>query len=81
MGGPGLDFQSWETLEDGVGENEKRPIEIRGSHPSLEKREGWAIQLYGLVKGAPPGPPGEKSRVLVSSFVRYLFALVGWLYY
>jgi len=27
----GLDFQSWETLEAGVGENEKRPVEVRGS--------------------------------------------------
>jgi hypothetical protein len=54
LGGPGLDFQTCETLEAGVGENEKRRVEVRGSHPSLEKSEGWATQLYGLVKGAPP---------------------------
>jgi outer membrane protein OmpA-like peptidoglycan-associated protein len=35
LGGPGLDFQSWETLEAGVGENEKRPVEVRGSHPTF----------------------------------------------
>jgi len=51
---PGVDSQSRETLEAGVGKNEKRLVEVRGSHPSLEKSEGWATQLYGSVKGAGP---------------------------
>jgi len=45
LGGPGLDFRAWETLETGVGENEKRPIEVH-CLPHL-RIEMWATHLYG----------------------------------
>jgi hypothetical protein len=54
--GPSLDLQSWETLEAGVGENEKQPVEVRGSHPSLEKSEGWATQLLWFDQGCAARP-------------------------
>ena len=44
LGAPGLDFQTWETLEAGVGENEKRQIEVH-CLPHL-KIEMWATQRY-----------------------------------
>src|ERR1035437_8472888 len=40
---PGLDFQTWETLEAGVGENEKRRVGVHRL-PHL-KIEMWATQL------------------------------------
>jgi hypothetical protein len=39
--------------------NGKQTAELHGTHPSLEKSEGWATQLYGLVKSAPPARPGQ----------------------
>jgi hypothetical protein len=44
MGGPGLDFQTWETLEAGVGENEKRRV---GAHRLTHlKIEMWATRPF-----------------------------------
>jgi hypothetical protein len=51
-GGPGLDFQTWETLEAGGGENEKRRVEVHRL-PHL-KIEMWATQLYRSDVGHPP---------------------------
>jgi len=39
-------------------------VEVRGSHPSLEKSEGWGTQLYGLVKGAPPATRATRLTLL-----------------
>jgi hypothetical protein len=40
LGGAGLDFQTWETLEAGVGENEKRRVH-RLTHLKIEM---WATR-------------------------------------
>jgi hypothetical protein len=51
MGAPGLDFQTWETSEPGVGENEKPLVEVHRL-PHL-KIEMWATQRYRSDMGHP----------------------------
>jgi hypothetical protein len=55
---PGLDYQTWETSESGVGENEKPLVEVH-RFPHL-KIEMWATQRYRSSMGHPPKQAAEK---------------------
>ena len=51
MGGPGLDFQTWETLEAGVGENEKRRVGVhRLPYLNVEMWATRPLNRLGMVQ-------------------------------
>jgi hypothetical protein len=61
LGGPCLDFQSWETLVAGVGENEMRPVEVLGLpliHDKTVDEWGTAVLGYFMT-----GRPAHESQI------------------